>query len=68
MPNKFTPGPGKVNMMSKPQLRRFYVVRPIDDGTWSSPHWEQLRNEEGAVANFETEAEARAALKLAGWE
>lgn len=62
---KHTPGPWTVQMMSKPQVRRFHVARQVEDGTWSSPHWEQLHAEDGSTARFETSEEARAAADKA---
>ncbi len=59
------PGPWTVQMLTKPQPRRFHVARQVEDGTWSSPHWEQLRDENGAVASFETSEDARAAIAAA---
>lgn len=59
------PGPWIVQMLTKPQPRRFHVARQVDDGTWSSPHWEQLLAADGSVAKFETSEEAQHAIAKA---
>jgi hypothetical protein len=65
MSAQHTPGPWVVQMLTKPQPRRFHVARQVEDGTWSSPHWEQLRDADGACARFETSDDARAAIAKA---
>jgi len=62
-----TPGPWEVAMLSREQVRPYYVVRQIDIGT-SCPGWEQLQVEEGGIASFATADEARAALAKAQGE
>lgn len=48
--------------LSKPQHRPYYVVRVIlVDG--SNTHYEQIRDVNGGVAMFETEAEAELAIE-----
>lgn len=49
-------GPWSVSMLERPQLRPYYVCRQTD-----ALQWEQLREASGAVARFETMAEAQAA-------
>lgn len=56
MSAKHTPGPWSVSLLSKPQLRGYYVCRQI-----GPTHWEQLQCESGAYARFETMAEAQLA-------
>ena len=65
MSAQLTPGPWVVQMMSRAQPRRFYVARQVEDGTWSSPHWEQMQSADGGIARFETLDEANAAIVAA---
>jgi len=53
-------GPWSVSMLERPQLRPYFVARQL-----SESHWEQLRDETGAIARFETADEARAAIDKA---
>lgn len=59
------PGPWTVQVMTKPQPRRFHVARQVEDGTCFSPHWEQLQDSNGAPARFDTSDEAAAAAEMA---
>lgn len=54
-------GPWQVAMLERAQLRPYYITRQCGDS-----HWEQLRDEDGSVARFETEAEATAAIPTKG--
>jgi hypothetical protein len=54
--------PWEVQMLTRAQPRRFHVARQVEDGTWSSPHWEQMPAADGGIARFETAEEARAAI------
>ncbi len=62
------PGPWTVRILSKPQMNPYVVVRHIEDGTFSSPHYEQLRDENGGIARFQTVDEAEAAITRATGE
>jgi hypothetical protein len=42
---------------SRAQPRPYYVARPAEGGGW-----EQLRDDDGSLASFESEADAQAAL------
>lgn len=56
------PGPWVVQVMTKPQVWRYHVARQVEDGTCFSPHWEQMTDNTGAHARFETDHEALAAI------
>jgi hypothetical protein len=47
-------------MLSKPQLRPYYVCRQV-----SATGWEQLHASEGGIASFETMQEAQEAADAA---
>jgi hypothetical protein len=49
-------GPWSVSMLSKPQLRPYYVSRQ-----YAPIGWEQLHKPEGGIARFETLEEAQQA-------
>ena len=53
-------GPWSVSMLSKTQLRPYYVCRQIE-----MTQWEQLRADNGSVARFETMGEAQRAADFA---
>lgn len=55
------PGTWEVRKLERPQARPFYVCRDISPGP-SFSHWEQLQEEGGGCASFETEEEARSAI------
>lgn len=53
-------GPWSVSMLERPQLRPYFVCRQT-----ASLHWEQLLDEAGGTARFETMAEAQQAADAA---
>jgi hypothetical protein len=61
MKQEHTPKPWKVERMSKPQPMPFYVAREILVDA-SNTHYELLRDENGAIARFETADEASATI------
>lgn len=59
-----TPGPWTCEMLSRPQLRPWFISRNTSPRN-TFTHHEQLRDGAGGIARFETEAETRAALDRA---